>query len=227
MAEIQNEGTIDYAVEKVINIGIELDEDDKEAINTLISAFRGSEAELKDLIHKYQKQFNKREELEKELNSLSEGTDFMAVEKLADDLYQAEKCEYQRQEKITALSDELYRAKAEAQYQVDELIRPHRNDKETMKKSGYTKVDQWENHLRNEVLNEEIKEIEDGYKELAEKIETLKKESKEAGLDMKYLRNKLENRRVFAEINNRETVVVESKKAEAVKNSPEEKIKVI
>ena len=176
----------------------------------------------------WREEFDKRKAIEKELNTLGQGTGFLDVEKLSEDLYTAEKCEYTRQEKITALNDELYRAKAEGKYKIDNLVLGYLNDKEGMKEAGYTRKPDYEKYLRNELLTEDIKEIEDGYKKLTEKIEQLKQDSKAAAIDMKKLKRDYQNRLVFAEINNRPTVPCECEENDKPAfKSPEETIKVI
>jgi len=85
---------------------------------------------------------------------LGDGTSFQDVEELRKQLAVAELEEFEREEKITALSDELYRAKAEAQYEIDQLILSYKKDKEAMKTAGFTRQDDYEKYLRNEILRD-------------------------------------------------------------------------
>lgn len=231
MAEVQSEiqndtSRIDYIVEDIINDS-NFKPSEENYILTLIEAFRESEGELTTAKHSWREEFDKRKALEKELSGLGKGTSFLDVEKLRENLYKADKSEYERQEKIASLNDELYRAKAEGSYKIDNLVLSYLNDKEGMKDAGFTRKPDYEKYLRNEVLTEEIKEIEDSYKELAKTIEDLRQDSKMAGIDMKNLKRMLENRLVFAEINNRETATCECEDDKPAFKSPEEKIKVI
>jgi hypothetical protein len=197
-------------------------------IDDLLTAYNEVQKELTEARRCWREEFDKRKALQKQFDSLGQGTGFLDVEKLSEDLYTAEKCEYTRQEKITALNDELYRAKAEGKYKIDNLVLGYLNDKEGMKEAGYTRKPDYEKYLRNELLTEDIKEIEDGYKKLTEKIEQLKQDSKAAAIDMKKLKRDYQNRLVFAEINNRPTVPCECEENDKPAfKSPEETIKVI
>lgn len=129
---------------------------------------------------------------------LGDGTSFQDVEELRKQLAVAELEEFEREEKITALSDELYRAKAEAQYEIDQLILSYKKDKEAMKTAGFTRQDDYEKYLRNEILRDEIAEIEDRYKSIQEKIESIKHHKKLRRLRIKNLTRKLDNRKIFA-----------------------------
>lgn len=131
-------------------------------------------------------------------NVLGEGTSFADVEQLRKELVIAEFKEFEREEEIINIQDDLARTKAEAQYEIDKLVLKYVNDKEAMKEAGFTRKPDYEAHLRKEVLTDEIRDLESKYEPLQVKLESKKHHKKITRLRIKNLERKLRNRQIFA-----------------------------
>lgn len=129
---------------------------------------------------------------------LGEGTSFQDVEELRKRLVVAEFKEFEREEEIINIQDDLARTKAETQYEIEKLILKYVDDKEAMKSAGYTRKPDYEKHLRNEVLTEEIRELESRYEPLQVKLESKRHNKKITHLRIRNLERKLRNRQIFA-----------------------------
>lgn len=129
---------------------------------------------------------------------LGEGTSFQDVEELRKRLVVAEFKEFEREEEIINIQDDLARTKAETQYEIEKLILKYVDDKEAMKKAGYTRKPDYEKYLRNEVLTDEIRELESKYEPLQVKLESKRHNKKITRLRIKNLERKLRNRQIFA-----------------------------
>ena len=129
---------------------------------------------------------------------LGEGTSFEDVEKLRKLLTVAEHKEFERQDQIIDLQDELGRKKIDAQWKIDQLIYEKKTDKEARKEAGYTNDKDWLKEIENNILAEDIAEIEKSYEHIEAKIESKRHHSKISALRIKNLKRKLKNRQIFA-----------------------------
>ena len=67
-------------------------------IDDLLTAYNEVQKELTEARRCWREEFDRRKALQKQFDSLGQGTGFLDVEKLSEDLYTAEKYEYTRQE---------------------------------------------------------------------------------------------------------------------------------
>lgn len=131
---------------------------------------------------------------------LGEGTSFEDVEQIRKQLTVAEHLEFDREEKIRHLQDELGRQKAAAQWKIDQMVYDLKIDKEARSNHGYTNDNDWLKEIKNNILADDIAEIEKTYcSALETKIEHQKHHKQLNRLRIKNLERKLANRHIYAQ----------------------------